>query len=543
MLPRTAIRRVARSGTAPSLAARHLSVAAARPSPIALGKRPAVPAMFAASTLGASSRQFSWQPWSKPAAPATAEDPLKDSAAAPAPEPILTSAHPDLTSLTQAGAARPVAENASALSESVASDAATSASTSAQPLLSDPSLLPQPPADAVTPTLENLVLHSGKSLEEVLNSSEAIHAAMKFSDLKLIGLDHSWINPSGWARDLFVVIHDVGVPWWGVVILASVGLRLSLFPLTVSSQKHNNRWAGVQHEFVALQEEAKKALQAKDEHLHALVQQKMMTLFREHDVHPMRVLKLPLIQFPLFLVLFNALRGLADLPLPQLKEGGFGWIMDLTATDPYMILPLTSLVFTNLMVQYGSGVATNKASMTEEALIRAGHMKNAVQLVSVLSLYFMCKFPALLLIYWTTSSALTLTQSLCLKNSTVQRMLKIPTEEYDPTDVAKVKPPSYLDTFRLIPQYVKDARAKAIRQAQERYNADASTGRRGVFQERIVENTGVKSEQPAEWVRPAREVIYEVPAQVEERTGESGVETPADKRRRIQEARRKRAGR
>lgn len=53
---------------------------------------------------------------------------------------------------------------------------------------------------------------------------------------------------------------------------------------------------------------------------------------------------------------FSIVRGLANLPLPQLKEGGLGWVTDLTAADPYYILPATSLLFTNLVFKVSMSI-------------------------------------------------------------------------------------------------------------------------------------------------------------------------------------------
>jgi len=34
-----------------------------------------------------------------------------------------------------------------------------------------------------------------------------------------------------------------------------------------------------------------------------------------------------------------------------LKEGGFGWVTDLTLADPYYILPITSMFLTNIVMR------------------------------------------------------------------------------------------------------------------------------------------------------------------------------------------------
>ncbi len=73
---------------------------------------------------------------------------------------------------------------------------------------------------------------------------------------------------------------------------------------------------------------------------------KMMKLYVEHDVNPVRSLLGPLATAPVFMSMFFALKDMAELPVPSLKDGGLAWFPDLTLADPYYILPtLTSLTF------------------------------------------------------------------------------------------------------------------------------------------------------------------------------------------------------
>jgi len=83
----------------------------------------------------------------------------------------------------------------------------------------------------------------------------------------------------------------------------------------------------------------------------AVVQQTLINLFKQHDVHPARAMWVPLAQAPVFLSMFYGLRRMTGAPLPQLKEGGFGWVTDLTLADPYYILPITSMFLTNIVMR------------------------------------------------------------------------------------------------------------------------------------------------------------------------------------------------
>lgn len=91
---------------------------------------------------------------------------------------------------------------------------ASASSASADALTAASEQLPQPPALPSNPTLDQLIAQNPDNLAEVLNSPEAVHAAMRVGDLKLMGLEHSVLNPAGWLRDAMEAIHvGIGLPW------------------------------------------------------------------------------------------------------------------------------------------------------------------------------------------------------------------------------------------------------------------------------------------------------------------------------------------
>ena len=114
--------------------------------------------------------------------------------------------------------------------------------------------------------------------------------------------------------------------------------------------KHNIRFQAVNPQFTALMKRLNEAKQTRDQSQMAVVTQNLQGLMKEHDVSPFRAFTLPLVQMPFFLSMFYGLRNFAYTPLPQLKEGGFSWVTDLTMPDPFWILPITSMALTNLVL-------------------------------------------------------------------------------------------------------------------------------------------------------------------------------------------------
>ncbi|WRT69688.1 uncharacterized protein IL334_006678 [Kwoniella shivajii] len=546
MLPRTALRRITRphpSLNAQTTVVRHLSHVSVRPSLTALGKRPALSSASATSPFVASSRSLSWTPW-RPSTPSTevandhsAASTSTSSASPSSHEPILSESHPDLTSSTSSVS--------STSSPAALPDPLSSPSSSLSSL--DPSLLPQPPADAVTPTLADLILNSGKPLEEVLNSPEAVHAAMQVSDLKLLGYEHGFFSISGWFTDAIVGIHTtIGLPWWATIASITVAIRLALSPILVSTQKHNVRLAAVNPQIQGLMERAQEAKAKNDIHAQALLGQAMRQLMKDYNVNPLRALLLPAVQLPIFLTFFNIIRGLAHLPLPQLKEGGIGWVTDLTQADPYYILPLTSLLFTNLVFKFGAdGMGTAQKAGSPE---RTAHIKNFIQMTTLASLPVVSFFPAAILFYWTFSTGFTLLQSMVLRQQFVKTMLGIPTPPKIPPPPGEkdFKDPNWLDTLKAAKDFVQGNYEKAQVMSNER---QAEQMREQALLSKNNHSAQVKhveriKEKPATSAPSSAEILASAQPQQSAQSTRSKALSPreAEKQRRVEAARRKRLG-
>jgi len=149
---------------------------------------------------------------------------------------------------------------------------------------------------------------------------------------------------------------------WATIAATTFMIRLLVFRLVIEGQKHNVRLQAVSPQMTELTSRIKQATVEKDQVGIQLAQGALQGLFKKHDVHPLRAIKVPLVQFPVFLSMFYGLRRLAEAPLPQFLEGGFSWVTDLTATDPYLILPLLSVVLTNVVIRVGQTLVGGKRS-------------------------------------------------------------------------------------------------------------------------------------------------------------------------------------
>jgi YidC/Oxa1 family membrane protein insertase len=116
---------------------------------------------------------------------------------------------------------------------------------------------------------------------------------------------------------------------WGIaVICLTVVVRLLVLPVNIYSYKSMKAMQAIQPQIKALREHYKDD-QAKQ-------QQEMMALMKAHKVNPVGGCLPVLLQFPIFIALYQVLGNSIEL-----YQAPFGlWIHDLSLKDPFYILPV-----------------------------------------------------------------------------------------------------------------------------------------------------------------------------------------------------------
>lgn len=370
-------------------------------------------------------------------------------------------------------------------------------------------ILPQPPADALTPSIEQLIAQNPDNIADVINSTEAIHAAMRVGDMHLMGLTHGMFNFAGWLRDALEIIHvNAGLPWWGTIALAAGVMRLALFPLVARMHGNNARMQVIAPQQQVIMTKIQDASKRGDKGAQMIYSQELRKLWEKNNCSPFRTMLLPMVQVPLFMTFFFAIRGMTSLPVPQLKEGGVLWFTDLVAADPYYILPTTSMLLTLAVLevricrgfhQYLLTIFPFRSARMEPATLPA-RAKRICEMVcespqSPLSLsshtcqryvkrdLLPCNTADTvqtqgLTFYWTFSNSLTLLQAGLIKNETVKRYLGIPKPPPQPRlkGVEIEKPPTMLDSLKALRDTITDrwTRAKENAEAHQRSKASGA---------------------------------------------------------------------
>jgi YidC/Oxa1 family membrane protein insertase len=180
---------------------------------------------------------------------------------------------------------------------------------------------------------------------------------------------------------LYKYVHNYGV----AIILLTLLLTLLLFPFRLKQMVSMKKMQAVQPKIKAIQEKYKryKATDPKK----AEMNQEIMAIYKEHNVNPLGGCLPLLLQMPLLFAFYALLGYSIDLR----QAAFFGWIHDLSAKDPYYVLPII-MGITMLISQKMTPMAPG-ADPTQSKVMMVMPVVFTVMFLNVssgLNLYFLC---------------------------------------------------------------------------------------------------------------------------------------------------------
>ncbi len=186
---------------------------------------------------------------------------------------------------------------------------------------------------------------------------------------------------------LLTQLHKLTSNWGWAIVLLVVLIKLALYPLSAAQYKSTARMRKFQPRIEQLKERYGDDKQK--------FQMAMMELYKKEKINPVGGCLPVLIQMPVFLALYWVL-----LESVELRQAVWipGWIDDLTARDPFFILPIV-----NMAVMW----ATQKLTPTPGIDPMQQKMMQLMPLVFGVMFAF---FPAGLVLYWVTNGAIGLLQ-------------------------------------------------------------------------------------------------------------------------------------
>jgi len=234
----------------------------------------------------------------------------------------------------------------------------------------------------------------------------------------MLGLNSLW--PPGRAQWLMEHIHnDLDIPWWTTIIIMTCIIRLITVKFVILSQKNTAKMTNNMPETQALQAKVTDAKHRGDLYDQAKYTMELQKIIKdpERGVNPLASMAPLMVQMPFFIGMFLGLRGMANLPVESMTNGGLAWFTDLTVMDPYYVLP--AIMATSIFFQFKLSVDGMGTGMSPL-------MKKAIFVVPPVMFFMMKGFPAAITFYWSITNTIAIGQSALLRHPKVRKLVGIP---------------------------------------------------------------------------------------------------------------------
>jgi YidC/Oxa1 family membrane protein insertase len=181
-------------------------------------------------------------------------------------------------------------------------------------------------------------------------------------------------------------LHSLLGNWGWAIIVMTVLIKGAFFPLNAASARSMGKMKIVAPKMKALQEQYANDKQQ--------LQMKMMELYKQEKINPLGGCLPILVQIPVFIALYWVLLSAVELR----HAPWIGWIHDLSAPDPWYILPVVYAVTAYLQVKLSPTPISDP--------VQAKVMQFMPVAFSIMFLFF----PAGLVLYWLINNLLQIAQ-------------------------------------------------------------------------------------------------------------------------------------
>ncbi|MCB1946768.1 MAG: membrane protein insertase YidC, partial [Thauera sp.] len=199
-------------------------------------------------------------------------------------------------------------------------------------------------------------------------------------------VDYGWLTviaaPLFWVLSWF---HNLTGNWGWAIILVTVAIKAIFFPLSAASYKSMAKMRVLGPRLQRMKE-----MYGNDK---AKMQQEMMNLYRTEKINPLGGCLPILVQIPVFIALYWVLLGSVEMR----HAPWLGWIQDLSAKDPYFILPI--IMGVSMLVQM-------KLNPTPPDPIQA----KVMMAMPIIFTFMFLWFPSGLVLYWVVNNCLSIAQ-------------------------------------------------------------------------------------------------------------------------------------
>jgi YidC/Oxa1 family membrane protein insertase len=223
------------------------------------------------------------------------------------------------------------------------------------------------------------------------------------------------------AEAVLVFFHDLGLGWGMSIVALTFATRILILPLTIRQLRGMREMQMLSPHIKELQEKHKDDRQR--------LQQEMMKLYQEHGVNPFGACVPLLLQLPVFITLFYALRNNLQPHLDQTAAdgGNIGWLFITDLGSKATGGELAALIVLYVVTQLGASLVMSTATDTSQRMLMFG--------LPLIFVPIIIGFPAGLILYWITTNVWTIGQQVAI------REFSPPPAVPTPEEVKAAKPP------------------------------------------------------------------------------------------------------
>ncbi len=187
-------------------------------------------------------------------------------------------------------------------------------------------------------------------------------------------------------RWIYAVIPNYGI----AIILLSIAIKFVLYPLTKKGLVSMQKMKKLQPKMKEIQDKYSDDKEKLNE--------KLMEFYSEHNVNPIGGCLPMILQLPIFIALYRMLEYSIEL-----RGAPFAfWVTDLSAKDPYYILPVVMGILMFFQQWYTMSASSGGAMGQQQQMM--------MYVMPVVFVFLFMSFPVGLVLYWMTNSAVTLLQ-------------------------------------------------------------------------------------------------------------------------------------
>ena len=240
------------------------------------------------------------------------------------------------------------------------------------------------------------------------------------------GLARASTTAAAPRQAVLTTVHDVsGAPWWLTIVMTTLSVRLAFIPLMVMQQGSMARMQKIKpqidHLTKMMREAGDRGIRGGEDQ--AKYAGQLQALLAKHKVAPWRTMVSAIAQIPVWMTFFFTLRGMLGRTndVAGFDTGGLLWFPDLTAADPYYVLPAVTGGTFYLMASMDPSGAPPDPKDEQKA-----KMRMAMKVVAVAMVPLTASFESGVFVYWTTSNALTVGQTALLRMPAARAAIGMP---------------------------------------------------------------------------------------------------------------------